>query len=70
MLFALLQESTEVTRKVQEEDFDLNIIIALFAIAFLFALSTWLFFIWAVKDKQFDDVEDISKRVQELDAQR
>jgi len=32
----------------------------------LVGIATWLFFLWGVKDKQFDNVEEVASRVTEL----
>jgi|GEM_PF-3827757 len=53
----------------KESTFDSTVIIALLAVAGLFALSTWLFFLWAIKDKQFEDIEEIGHRLVEIDGQ-
>lgn len=42
-------------------------IIGLFAISALGGLSAWCIFVWAIKDKQFDDTEDVARRLNELD---
>lgn len=67
----VLKYGTDAAEVTEQKDsmFDSTVIVALLAIAGLFALSTWLFFLWAIKDKQFEDVEEIGHRLAEIDNQ-
>ncbi|MCA8940025.1 MAG: cbb3-type cytochrome oxidase assembly protein CcoS, partial [Planctomycetes bacterium] len=51
------------------EDITTEQAIVMIVLAGMVAFTTWLFFVWAIRDKQFDEVEDISKRVLELFAE-
>jgi len=45
-----------------------SVMVFMFIIAGLVGIATWLFFLWAVKDRQFDEVEEIAQRVADLDS--
>ena len=40
-----------------------------FALAFLFGLTAWFVYLWAVRDGQFKDVEEPARRLLEQEAQ-
>ncbi len=42
-------------------------IIALFVISAFGGIAAWCFFVWAIKDKQFEDTEDVAARMLKLD---
>jgi cbb3-type cytochrome oxidase maturation protein len=46
---------------------NITYIIGLFLISLLVGLAAWFFFLWAIKDKQFEDPEDVANRLNELD---
>jgi cbb3-type cytochrome oxidase maturation protein len=45
-----------------------SVMVFMFIIAGLVGVAAWLIFVWAVKDRQFDEIEDIAKRVSDLDS--
>ncbi|MCC6573400.1 MAG: cbb3-type cytochrome oxidase assembly protein CcoS [Planctomycetes bacterium] len=48
-------------------ELQISTVIILFVISALAGLAAWCFFVWAIKDKQFENTEDVSKRLLELD---
>lgn len=45
-----------------------SVMVFMFIIAGLVGVAAWLIFVWAVKDRQFDEIEDIAQRVSDLDG--
>lgn len=72
LLLNTLENAEDLVTPVTKEEplFDRTVVLALLGIAALFGISTWLFFLWAIKDKQFEDVEEIGHRLEELDQQQ
>jgi cbb3-type cytochrome oxidase maturation protein len=68
-LATLLEEASKYVPPATLEESDDTITITLYMIvmAGLVGISTWLFFLWAVKDKQFDEPEEIAHRMNDID---
>lgn len=63
----LLQE-IELSPASQEEGTG-SVMVFMFIIAGLIGIATWLFFLWGVKDRQFEDIEEVASRLNDMDAQ-
>ncbi len=48
-------------------EIQISLIVILFLISALGGLSAWCIFVWAIKDKQFDNTEDVAMRLNQLD---
>ncbi len=46
----------------------ISIVVFLFIVSAMAGGAAWFIFVWAIKDKQFEDIEDVAERVTELDA--
>lgn len=46
----------------------ISIVVVLFIVSAMAGIAAWFVFLWAIKDKQFENIEDVSERVTELDA--
>lgn len=46
----------------------ISIVVVLFIVSAMAGVAAWFIFVWAIKDKQFEDVEDVAERLTELDA--
>jgi cbb3-type cytochrome oxidase maturation protein len=42
--------------------------VVLFIVSAMAGVAAWFIFIWAIKDKQFEDIEHAAERVNDLDA--
>ena len=45
----------------------ISTVVALFFISALDGVAAWFIFVWAIKDRQFDNVEDVAHRIHDLD---
>lgn len=68
-LLQSLPDATEQSMALNQESSTAQVI-GLLILAGLVVVTAYLFFLWAIKDRQFEEVEEISKRVLELDAEQ
>jgi cbb3-type cytochrome oxidase maturation protein len=45
-----------------------SIVVILFIVSAMAGVAAWFVFVWAIKDKQFENMEDVAERVTDLDA--
>ncbi len=45
-----------------------SVVVLLFIVSAMAGVAAWFIFVWAIKDKQFEDIEDIAERLTDLDA--
>ncbi len=65
-----LLEIELITPEQNPDDASTKVQIFMICLSGLVGIATWLFFLWGVKDKQFEDVEGVAARIPELDENR
>jgi cbb3-type cytochrome oxidase maturation protein len=45
----------------------ISTVVALFLVSAMAGVAAWFIFVWAIKDRQFEDVEDVALRIHDLD---
>lgn len=49
-------------------ELSVSVVVLLFIVSAMAGVAAWFIFVWAIKDKQFEDIEDIAERLTDLDA--
>lgn len=49
-------------------ELSISVVVMLFIVSAMAGVAAWFVFVWAIKDKQFEDIEDVAERLQDLDA--
>jgi cbb3-type cytochrome oxidase maturation protein len=49
-------------------ELSVSVVVLLFIVSAMAGVGAWFIFVWAIKDKQFEDIEDVAERLTDLDA--